>query len=76
MPTASSIGLNPNYVIEGDKAKLMDSLPAEHTGKLLGPADLNADMNATVMLKSQASVLKMDRYIARMSSRKGFASLR
>jgi kumamolisin len=70
IPTASTVGLKPNYVIEGDKVKLLDSLQEAPSAKVVGPADLEAPMNATVMLKSTASVLKMDRYIARMSQGK------
>jgi kumamolisin len=70
VPTASSVGLKPNFVIDGDKVKLLDSLREAPAAKVVGPADLDAAMNATVMLKSKASVLGMDRYLARMSQNK------
>ncbi len=71
VPTASSVGLKPNFAMDGDKIKLLDSLQdAPAAAKIIGPADLEAPMNATVMLKSNASVLLMDRYIARMSAGK------
>jgi kumamolisin len=71
VPTAASVGLQPNVAFDGDRVRLKDSLHKSNpTGQVLGPADGNADMNATVMLRSKASVLRMDRYIARMSEGK------
>lgn len=70
IPTASSVGLNANYKVDGEKVKLMDSLQDAPSAKVVGPADLDVDMNATIMLNSKASVLRMDRYIARMAEKK------
>ncbi|HEY9719962.1 MAG TPA: protease pro-enzyme activation domain-containing protein, partial [Trichormus sp.] len=71
IPTASSLGLQPNFVVDGDKVKLMDSVRADHpTDAVVGPVDANSEMNATVLLRGKASVLRMDRYIARMSEGK------
>ncbi len=71
VPTASSVGLKPNFVSDGDKVKLIDSLQAAPAhARVVGPANLEAPMNATVMLKSNASVLMMDRYINRMANGK------
>lgn len=68
IPTAASIGLQPNFVIDGDRAIITDSIRADHpTDKIAGPVDPSTEMNATVLLRSKASVLRMDRYIARMS---------
>ncbi|RTL34489.1 MAG: hypothetical protein EKK48_31395 [Candidatus Melainabacteria bacterium] len=71
VPTASTVQLRPNFVGDGDKIKLLDSLQSAPEGaRVVGHADLDAPMNATVMLKSKASVLMMDRYINRMSTGK------
>jgi kumamolisin len=71
VPTATSVQLRPNYAADGDKVKLLDSLQAAPAAaKIVGSADLEAPMNATVMLKSRASVLMMDRYINRMANGK------
>lgn len=68
IPTATSVGMRPNYVQDGETSKLMDSLQeTAPSDKVIGPTDARAEMNATVMLKSRASVLRMDRYIARMA---------
>jgi kumamolisin len=67
IPTASSVGLAPNYVIEGDRATLVDSNRQAPSNDVIGPLNKDADINTTVMLKSKASVLRMDRYIARKS---------
>jgi kumamolisin len=65
VPTASSVGLVPNYVIEGDRATLVDSNRAAPSSDVIGPVDKNADVNVTLMMNSKASVLRMDRFIAR-----------
>ena len=70
VPTASSVGLRPNYVIEGDSAKLMDSVKDAPERTIIGPANGEAEMNATIVLRSRASTLRMDRYLARMAGGK------
>lgn len=67
IPTASEVGLRANYVADGETAKLVDSIAQSPAGEKIGPTDPHVDMTATVMLKSKASVLRMDRYIQRMS---------
>ena len=67
IPTASSVGMRPNYSLDGESAKLLDSSHSAPVGKEIGPTDGNTPMSATVMLTSKASLLKMDRYIARMA---------
>jgi kumamolisin len=67
IPTASSVGMRPNYSLDGDSAKLLDSSHSAPAGKEIGPTDGNTPMSATVMLTGKASLLKMDRYIARMA---------
>lgn len=74
VPTASSVGLKPNFVTDGDKVKLIDSLQAAPAdARVIGAANLEAPMNATVMMKSNATVLMMDRYINRMANGKASA---
>lgn len=74
VPTSTSIGLRPNYAAAGEQAKLLDSVQENApSGTVVGPSNPEADMSATVMLKSRASVLKMDRYITRMSEGKAQA---
>lgn len=66
IPTGSAIGLKANYQVEGETAKLLDSTQTA-PGDKIGPTDPNVDMSATLLLKSKASVLRMDRYIQRMA---------
>jgi hypothetical protein len=65
IPTASSVGLVPNYVVEGDRATLLDSDRTAPSKDVIGPIDKNADVNVTLMMNLKASVLRMDRFNAR-----------
>ncbi len=78
IPTAAETQLRPSYQIEGDRAILTDSVKpgAEPVGsgeatpapeQAVPAIDPNVQMDATVMLRSRATVLRMDRYLARMS---------
>ncbi len=69
VPTATSVGLQPNYVVQGERAQLVDSVDKNLTAdKVLSPVDGDAPMNASVYLQSKASSLRMDRYINRMAN--------
>jgi hypothetical protein len=65
IPTASSVGLMPNYVVEGDRAILIDSARSAPSQEVISAIDKNADVNATLMMNLKASVLRMDRFTAR-----------
>ncbi|MBX9685396.1 MAG: S53 family peptidase [Candidatus Obscuribacterales bacterium] len=74
VPTATSVGLRANYSAGAEQAKLLDSVQENAPSKIeVGPSNPEADMSATVFLKSRASALKMDRYITRMAEGKAQA---
>jgi len=67
VPTATSVSLQPNYVIQGQRATLIDSAEKPPAADVVSSVDPEAAMNATVYLQPKASPLLMDRYIARMA---------
>ncbi len=68
IPTATSVSLHPNFIVQGERAALADSVPKQvATEKFVSQVDGEAPMNASVYLRSKASPLRMDRYINRMA---------
>ncbi|HEY9759211.1 MAG TPA: S53 family peptidase [Oculatellaceae cyanobacterium] len=68
IPTATSVSLKPNFVVQGDRAILIETAGEKAPRSLIGPNDADARMDATIMLKSRASALKMDRYLVRKAA--------
>jgi kumamolisin len=67
IPTATSVSLKPNFVIDGDRSVLIDSARDNMPRTMVGTVDGEARMDATIMLKSRATALRMDRYLIRKS---------
>ena len=67
IPTATSVSMKPNFVVDGDRSILMDSARDNAPRTTVGAAPADAQMDATIMLKSRATALRMDRYLMRKS---------
>ena len=63
--TTQRLSLRANFSANGDAPEIQEGMPSG--AQVTSVSDSGAETSATVLLNSKASVLRMDRYIARMA---------
>ncbi len=65
------VELTPRYRVTGDRAELLRTERTQPQGILKGDTNPNEDMSVTVMLRSKAPELVLDRHLARIAAGRG-----
>lgn len=66
--SAGGLEMTPRYKITGDRAELLRSERTQPQGILKGDTNPNQDMSVTMMLRSKAPELVLDRHLARIAA--------
>lgn len=62
----AAVELSQHRNFSGNRAELLDSIRKDNIGKRIGESDPNADMTATVMVRSRASEKQIDETLERI----------